>query len=96
MSPPPATRSASACGESSTPAATIRLDLRELEFLDSTGLRVILSAQLRSAVDGDRLRITPGPVRVQRLFAMTGTADLLHFEDEADPPDNVLGMPRDE
>jgi anti-anti-sigma factor len=76
-------------------APIIRLDLRELQFLDSTGLRVILSAQLRAAVDNDRLRVTPGPERVQRLFAMTGTTDLLHFEDEGDPPDNVVGMPPD-
>ena len=78
-----------------TAAEIIRLDLRELEFMDSTGLRVILSAQLRAAVDGDRLRVTPGSERIQRLFAMTGTTDLLHFEDEDDPPDNVVSMPQD-
>jgi anti-anti-sigma factor len=79
-----------------TDVPIIRLDLRELDFLDSTGLRVILSAQLRAAVDGDRLRVTPGNDRVQRVFAMTGTTDLLHFEDEGDPPNNVVEMPPDE
>jgi hypothetical protein len=31
---------------------------------------------------------------VQRLFVMTGTAELLHFEDGAEPPDNVLELRR--
>ena len=74
-------------------AGTIRVDLRQLEFLDSTGLRAILAAQLRASVDGSRLVIVPGPERVQRLFALTGTAEFLHFEDGAQAPDNVSEMP---
>jgi anti-sigma B factor antagonist len=74
-------------------AGCIRVDLSELEFLDSAGLRAILSAQLRAAVGGDTLVLVPGPERVQRLFAMTGTADLLHFEDDQEPPDNVRELP---
>ena len=73
--------------------STIRVDLHELEFLDSTGLRAILSAQLRASVDGSRLVIVPGPERVQRLFALTGTAEFLHFEDGEEAPDNVSEMP---
>jgi anti-anti-sigma factor len=74
-------------------AHIIRLDLSELDFLDSTGLRVILSAQLRQ-LEGDRLRLIPGPERVQRVFVMTGTAELLHFEDGGEPPDNVHELRR--
>jgi len=72
---------------------TIRVDLRDLQFLDSTGLRAILSAQLRASVDGSRLVIVPGPERVQRLFALTGTAEFLHFEDGEQAPDNVSELP---
>ncbi len=71
----------------------IRVDLSELEFLDSAGLRAILSAQLRASVGGETLLLVPGPERVQRLFALTGTADLLHFEDDEEPPDNVRELP---
>ncbi len=70
----------------------IYLDLRRLEFLDSTGLRVIISSELRTSVDGQRLVLIPGPERVQRLFAMTGTAEFLHFADEEHPPDNVTDL----
>jgi anti-sigma B factor antagonist len=72
--------------------STICLDLRELLFIDSMGLRAILSAQLRLSVDGDRLTLIPGCERVQRVFAMTRTTELLHFEDGVAPPDNVRAL----
>jgi anti-sigma B factor antagonist len=71
----------------------ICLDLRELSFIDSMGLRAILSAQLRLSVDGDRLTLIPGCERVQRVFAMTRTTELLHFEDGDAPPDNGRALP---
>ena len=74
-------------------ASRIVLDLSELVFLDSTGLRAILSAELRASVDGFHLVLVPGPERVQRLFALTGTAEFLHFTDGETPPDNVRHMP---
>src|SRR5207253_1270255 len=37
------------------------LDLRGLEFLDSTGLRIILSADSRARRGGRRVVIVPGP-----------------------------------
>jgi anti-anti-sigma factor len=77
-------------------ARTIRLDLRKLEFLDSTGLRAILSAELRTSVDGSKLLLIPGPERVQRLFALTGTAEFLHFADGDMPPDNVSDLRGDD
>lgn len=73
-------------------AKVIRVDLRRLEFLDSTGLRVILSAELRASVDGLRLVLVPGPERVQRLFALTGTLEYLHFADDGSPPENVSDL----
>jgi anti-sigma B factor antagonist len=59
------------------------LDLTKVEFLDSTGLRLILSLQTASESDGYRLRVRPGPPAVQRLFDLTGTLDLFEFETPA-------------
>ena len=58
-------------------AGAFVLDLCELEFLDSSGLRLILRARALLARDDRALAIVcpPGPVR--RLFTETGIADLL-------------------
>jgi anti-sigma B factor antagonist len=47
------------------------LDLRRLEFLDSTGLRLLLGADTRARRAGRRLVIIPGPEKVQRVFRIT-------------------------
>ena len=52
-------------------AAIVVLDLQELEFIDSTGLRVLLSAHERSRERGQEFAITPGSQQVQRLLAIT-------------------------
>lgn len=44
------------------------LDLRALEFLDSTGLRVVLAADSRARREGRRLTLVPGPEPVHRVF----------------------------
>ena len=44
------------------------IDLRGVSFLDSTGLRVVLSADGRARKDGRRLEVIPGPPPVHRVF----------------------------
>ncbi|HEX5949408.1 MAG TPA: STAS domain-containing protein [Actinomycetota bacterium] len=44
------------------------IDLRPLEFIDSTGLRVVLAADSRARRDGRRLALVPGPEPVHRVF----------------------------
>jgi anti-anti-sigma factor len=44
------------------------LDLRPLRFIDSTGLRLVLAADLRARRDGRRLVIVRGPETVHRVF----------------------------
>lgn len=46
----------------------IVLDLRTLDFLDSTGLRVVLSADSRARREGRRLALVAGPEPVHRVF----------------------------
>ncbi len=64
-----------------TDARQIVLDLRELDFLDSTGIRLVYMADRRSRQDGERLVIRRGPDRVQRMFTITDLASRLRFVD---------------
>jgi anti-sigma B factor antagonist len=51
--------------------AELVLDLRGLEFIDSTGLRAILLQDKRSAERGQAFALVRGPEQVQRLMNMT-------------------------
>jgi anti-anti-sigma factor len=55
------------------------LDLRELTFMDSSGLRLILSAHAAARREGRSLEIVPGPPAVQRVFQICGVEDQLRF-----------------
>ena len=55
------------------------LDLRELTFMDSTGLRVMVSADARARDDSRRLAIVQGPEPVHRVFRITGLDDHLEL-----------------
>jgi anti-sigma B factor antagonist len=63
--------------------ATVMLDLRELTFMDSTGLRVMVSADARARDDSRRLAVVQGPESVHRVFRITGLDD--HLEMVATP-----------
>lgn len=62
-------------------ASRIVVDLRDLDFIDSTGVRLMYMAEMRSRKDSGRLSIRRGPHKVQRLFVMTDLADRLPFVD---------------
>ncbi len=61
-------------------AERIVLDLDELTFIDSAGLRLLVVAKRRSDEDSDRLRIREGRDQVKRVMALTGIDRYLHFE----------------
>jgi anti-anti-sigma factor len=63
--------------------AHVVVDLRGLEFMDSSGLRVLL--ELQAAADGQDIRFVPPGERVGRLLDMTGVRSLLAW---ADPPED--------
>jgi anti-sigma B factor antagonist len=63
-----------------TDARQILLDLTGLDFMDSSGVRLILEAHARSTADGgDRLVLTCGPGPARRLFEMTDLIERLPF-----------------
>ncbi len=65
----------------------IVLDLRELAFIDSTGLRVVLGLANGFGDSSARLVIVKGPEQVQRVFALTGADRELMMID--DPPSST-------
>ena len=62
----------------------LRLDLRELRFIDSTGLHAILTARELCRADGRELLLIPGPPSVQRLFELTNLLEALPFANPED------------
>lgn len=60
----------------------IVLDLRGLTFMDSTGLRIITSADGRARAQGRRLTIVQGPDAVRRVFAITRLDERLDIVDD--------------
>jgi anti-anti-sigma factor len=61
--------------------ATLELDLSTLAFMDSTGLRLMLSARERALAARRRLLLRRGPRAVQRVFEITALAPLFEFVD---------------
>jgi anti-sigma B factor antagonist len=68
-------------GLGTSPGGVI-LDLRKLTFIDSTGLKGILSAQRRSRDRGIELTVTRGSGQVRRAFELTGLDRELTFRDD--------------
>jgi anti-sigma B factor antagonist len=68
-------------------AELLVLDLRELEFMDSTGLHLLVKAQQMAERSGRRLALVRGGEQVQRLLSLTGLAELLTI---VDAPEELL------
>jgi anti-sigma B factor antagonist len=62
---------------------TVVLDLSKLTFLDSTGLRCIVTADERARDAGRRVVIVRGPDPVQRVFSITRLEERLEMVDDA-------------
>ncbi len=65
---------------------TVVIDLRGLDFMDSTGLRVIVSADKRAKRSGKRAVIVQGPTAVRRVFEITRLDERL---DIVDTPEEI-------
>jgi anti-anti-sigma factor len=68
--------------EAAAPPVVV-LDLSKVTFLDSTGLRCLVTADERARDAGRRLVIVRGPEPVQRVFAITRLEDRLEIVDDA-------------
>jgi anti-sigma B factor antagonist len=58
------------------------LDLSKLSFLDSTGLRCVITASERARDEDRRLVIVRGPDAVQRVFSITRLEEHLEMVDD--------------
>lgn len=67
--------------------ATVILDLSTLEFIDSTGLRAILSLDKRCTESGQAFALVRGSQQVQRLMNMTRVDEHLKI---IDSPEEIL------
>ncbi len=68
----------------------IVLDLRNLAFMDSTGLRLLIAADTRARQQSRRLTIVKGPEPVQRVFRITRLEERLEIVDDV-PADSRCG-----
>ena len=55
------------------------LDLRDVSFMDSSGLRVVAVASRRAGERGRRLALVPGSDQVMRVFEITRMRERLDF-----------------
>jgi anti-sigma B factor antagonist len=63
------------------------IDLRSLDFMDSTGLSVLVRAHQRAEEHGRQLAMVRGPQQVQRLLSLTGVGEKLTL---VDAPEELL------
>jgi anti-sigma B factor antagonist len=68
-------------------AAAVIVDLRGLEFIDSTGLSVLVRANQQALEAGRDFGIVNGGPQVRRLLSLTGVTERLRVADE---PEELL------
>lgn len=69
--------------EERRPGALV-LDLSQLDFMDSTGLRIVVSADARARERGSRFAVVRGPDAVQRIFRITRLDERLEMVDSVE------------
>jgi anti-sigma B factor antagonist len=62
------------------------IDLRQLAFMDSTGLSILVRAHQRLAGEGCEVGLVKGSQQVQRLLDLTGVAERLRLVDAPEDP----------
>jgi stage II sporulation protein AA (anti-sigma F factor antagonist) len=70
-------------------AQLVILDLRDLEFIDSTGLSILIKAHQQAEASGRRFAVVRGRSQVQRLLGLTGLEERLTL---VDSPEELLGV----
>jgi anti-sigma B factor antagonist len=59
------------------------LDLRDLAFLDTSGLQIVVEVSRRARTEGFELTLVRGGHGVQRVFEIAGLTEMLPFADRA-------------
>lgn len=59
----------------------IVIDLREVGFIDSTGLRLLIGLHRDAEREGRQISLVRGPRSVHRIFELTATAQLFRWRD---------------
>jgi anti-anti-sigma factor len=75
------------------------LDLRELWFIDSSGVRAIAEASIRARRSGRRLVLVGGSAAVQRMFTLTGRSadvDILDLDPVEQPAEIIPRLARED
>jgi anti-sigma B factor antagonist len=67
--------------------AGVVVDLRGLDFMDSSGLRLVVLADMRAREEGRRFALIRGGDTVHRVFEITRMSDRLQF---VDGPEDLL------
>ncbi len=62
-------------------ARLVVLDMRDLEFIDTSGVHAITEAGIRARQAGGRLVLVRGPPAVDRMFALTRACQQLEIAD---------------
>jgi len=57
----------------------IIVDMAEVTFIDSSGLRVLITHHQQAVADGRSFELANPSPAVQRLFEITGLTDVLHI-----------------
>jgi anti-sigma B factor antagonist len=65
--------------EAEADLATLVLDMRGLEFMDSSGLRLVVMADMRAREAGRRFVLVRGSETVHRVFEITRMSERLDF-----------------
>ena len=58
----------------------VSLDMSAVDFMDSSGLRVLIDAHQRATVDGRRVVLVRPSKAVHRVIEISGLAEHLHVE----------------
>lgn len=69
------------CLQQARDGGPVVVDLRGLEFMDSTGLSLLMRWALEAQREGFEFALIPGSERVQRLFALTKLSSHFRFVD---------------
>jgi anti-anti-sigma factor len=62
-------------------ARLVVLDMRDLAFMDCSGVHTIIDATVRARQAGRRLILLRGAPNVDRVFQLTGSADVVEIGD---------------